>query len=543
MSRPWRVLMVYPRFVAETFWNFADACKLMGARYPAAPLGLITVAAMLPQTWDVRLVNRNTEDLTDNDLDWADLVMTGGMLPQQADTLVLINMCRAHNKPVVVGGPDATSSPHIYRSADFRVLGEAEGIIDEFITAWEAGHRSGTFVAPKFDIDVTKSPIPRFDLLKFDQYLYIGVQYSRGCPFTCEFCDIIELYGRVPRSKATPQILAELETLYALGYRGHVDFVDDNLIGNKKALKLFLPELKNWQEARNYPFEFSTEASVNLADDDSLLQMMRSANFFGVFVGIESPDPETLVAMKKKQNTRRDLVASIHKIYAAGMFVTAGFILGFDSEKASVSDAVVEFIEDSAIPMCMVGLLYALPNTQLTRRLANEGRLHLGHDVAAVTGGDQCTTGLNFETLRPLRDVLEDYKRVLEQIYEPTAYAGRLERFASLLNREGSRRDLPEGDVRGQTSVLELMHRVVTALPETREPFWRVFTACARDNLSAVRIVVAFMVLYLHLRPFSRLVIAAIDRRIAELDGQAPPIEGKPSAVACREAIPAEPIA
>ena len=205
--RSCRVLMVYPRFVAETFWNFADACKLMGARYPAAPLGLITVAAMLPQTWDVRLVNRNTEELTDEDCDWADLVMTGGMLPQQADTLFLINMCRAHNKPVVVGGPDATSSPHIYRSADFRVLGEAEGIINEFITAWEAGHRSGTFVAPKFDIDVTKSPIPRFDLLKFDHYLYIGVQYSRGCPFTCEFCDIIELYGRVPRSKATPQIL------------------------------------------------------------------------------------------------------------------------------------------------------------------------------------------------------------------------------------------------------------------------------------------------------------------------------------------------
>jgi radical SAM superfamily enzyme YgiQ (UPF0313 family) len=390
--------MVYPRFVAESFWNFADACELMGARYPAAPLGLITVAAMLPRTWDVRLVNRNTEDLTDDDFDWADLVMTGGMLPQQADTLALINMCRANNKPVVVGGPDVTSSPHIYRSADFRVLGEAEGIINEFITAWEGGHRSGTFAAPKFDIDVTKSPIPGFDLLKFDQYLYIGVQYSRGCPFTCEFCDIIELYGRVPRSKATPQILAELETLYALGYRGHVDFVDDNLIGNKKTLKQFLPELKNWQEARNYPFEFSTEASVNLADDDSLLQMMRAANFFGVFVGIESPDPETLVAMKKKQNTRRDLVASIHKIYAAGMFVTAGFILGFDSEKASVSDAVVEFIEDSAVPMCMVGLLYALPNTQLTRRLAKEGRLHLGHDVAAATGGDQCTTGLNFDT-------------------------------------------------------------------------------------------------------------------------------------------------
>jgi hypothetical protein len=533
--------MVYPRFVAETFWNFAEACKLMGARYPAAPLGLITVAAMLPQQWEVRLVNRNTEELTEDDLDWADLVMTGGMLPQQADTLALVDMCRTHNKPVVVGGPDATSSPHIYRSADFRVLGEAEGVINEFVTAWETGHRSGTFVAPKFDIDVTRSPIPRFDLLKFDHYLYIGVQYSRGCPFTCEFCDIIELYGRVPRSKATPQVLAELETLYALGYRGHIDFVDDNLIGNKKALKLFLPELKTWQQARNYPFEFSTEASVNLADDDSLLQMMRAANFFGVFVGIESPDPETLVAMKKKQNTRRDLVASIHKIYAAGMFVTAGFILGFDSEKASVSDAVVEFIEDSAIPMCMVGLLYALPDTQLTRRLANKGRLHPDHDVAATTGGDQCTTGLNFDTLRPLRDILEDYKRVLERIYEPTAYAGRLERLASLLDRSNSRRGLPDGDLRSRINILELMHRVVTTLPETREPFWRAFAACARENVSAVRIIVAFMVLYLHLGPFSRLVIAAIDRRIAALDGQTLSIEGRLSAspVASTEAMSA----
>ena len=521
MSCSCRVLMIYPRFVAETFWNFAEACKLMGARYPAAPLGLITVAAMLPKNWDIKLINRNTEELTDADFDWADLVMTGGMLPQQADTLLLIEWGHARLKPVVVGGPDATSSPHVYQSADFRVLGEAEGIINEFITAWEAGARGGTFTAPKFDIDVTRSPIPRFDLLKFDHYLYVGVQYSRGCPFTCEFCDIIELYGRVPRTKATSQILAELDTLYALGYRGHVDFVDDNLIGNKKALKLFLPELRNWQEAHNYPFELSTEASVNIADDDNLLQTMRAANFFCVFVGVESPDPETLVSMKKKQNTRRNLVESIHKIYAAGMFVTAGFIVGFDTEKVSVSDSIVEFIEDAAIPVCMVGLLYALPNTQLTRRLASEGRLHLGHELASMSGGDQCTTGLNFDTLRPLRDVLTDYKRVLERVYTPDAYARRLERLATLLDRSGCRRGLSEGDLRGRISVLELMHRIVTTLPETRTPFWRVFAACANNNLSALRIIVALMTLYLHLRPFSRLVVAAIDRRISVLDDEA----------------------
>lgn len=517
-----RVLLVYPRFVSETFWNFAEACELMGARYPAAPLGLITVAAMLPPHWEVRFVDRNTEDLTETDLGWADMVMTGGMLPQQADSLALIELCRRRKLPVVVGGPDPTSSPHIYERADFRVLGEAEGILNEFIAAWDAGTRTGTFTAPKFQADVTTSPIPRFDLIKFENYLYVGVQYSRGCPFTCEFCDIIELYGRVPRTKATPQILAELDRLYALGHRGHVDFVDDNLIGNKKALKLFLPHLKAWQEEHDYPFEFSTEASVNLSDDDELLRMMRDAGFFGVFVGIESPDPATLVLMKKKQNTRRNLVDSIHKIYRAGMFVTGGFIIGFDNEKTDVGESLAEFIELSAIPVAMVGLLYALPNTQLTRRLVKEGRLHPNHDVAATTGGDQCTTGLNFDTLRPLRDVLRDYKRVLQTIYAPEAYAARLQRLASLLDRSKSRRDLPTaGDTRGKAGAMQMMHRIVTALPEAREPFMRVLMTCARENPDATRIIVKLMAMYLHLGPFSRRVIAEIDRRI-EADVVAP---------------------
>ena len=510
-----RVLLIYPRFVSETFWNFAEACELMGARYPAAPLGLITVAAMLPPHWEVRLVDRNTEDLTEADLAWADMIMTGGMLPQQADTLALIELCRRHDRPVVVGGPDATSSPHIYKQADFRVLGEAEGVLSDFVAAWDAGKRDGTFTAPKFQVDVTKSPMPRFDLLNLEYYLYIGVQYSRGCPFTCEFCDIIELYGRLPRTKTTLQILAELDRLYALGYRGHVDFVDDNLIGNKKALKQFLPKLKEWQQEHDYPFEFSTEASVNLADDDELLHMMRDANFFALFIGIESPDPETLVAMSKKQNTRRNLVESIGKIYQAGMFVTAGFIVGFDSEKTDVGNSIAHFIDLSAIPVAMVGLLYALPNTRLTRRLAKEGRLHANHDIAATTGGDQCTTGLNFDTLRPLGAVLEDYKRVLDTIYQPAAYAARLQRLASLLDRSGSPRSVPTGDLRGRVGAMELVHRIVSALPETREPFWRVFTSCARENPNATRIIVGLMAMYLHLGPFSRRVIAEIDRRIA----------------------------
>ncbi len=511
-----RVLLVYPRFSAATFWNFTVACELVGARYPAAPLGLITLAATLPAHWDIRLVNRNTEELTGADLDWADIVMTGGMLAQQVDTLELIALGRAHGKPVAVGGPDPTSSPEVYAAADFRVLGEVEGIIGEFIAAWEAGERSGCFTAPKFTIDVTQSPIPRFDLLKFEHYLYVGVQYSRGCPFTCEFCDIIELYGRVPRAKTTPQMLAELEALYQLGYRGHVDFVDDNLIGNKKALRTFLPELAAWLKARDYPFEFSTEASINMADDDELLKLMRAANFFAVFVGIESPDPKTLVHTKKKQNTRRNLADSVHKIYRAGMFVTAGFIVGFDSEEVSMADAMADFIEESTIPVCMVGLLYALPNTQLTRRLAVAGRLHPNHDVASPELSDQCTATLNFDTLRPLPEILRDYRRILERVYEPSAFAGRLERLSDMLDCAG-RPGLPEGDKRLKAS-LGMVHEIISRMPEARQPFWQTFVKCGKSNPAALRYIVMLMAFYLHLGPFARKVIAAIDVRLAELD-------------------------
>ena len=386
LQRACNALLIYPRFAGDTFWNFGAACELFGARYPTAPLGLITVAALMPSHWNIRLIDRNVEELDDSDIAWADLVMTGGMLPQQNDLLEIIELSRAQGKPVAIGGPAATSVPHVFARANFQILGEVEDVFASFVEAWEAGARDGIFQAKKFEIDVQKTPIPRFDLLKFDHYLYIGVQFSRGCPFTCEFCDIIELYGRVPRTKAIGQMLAELDTLYALGYRGHVDFVDDNLIGNKKAVKAFLPELKAWLVRNDYPFEFTTEASVNLADDPELLRLMHEANFVGVFVGIESPDPETLVQMRKKQNTRRNLAESVHKIYEAGMFVTAGFIVGFDTEKTGVADAMVELIEDAAIPVCMVGLLYALPNTQLTRRLTKEGRLHPAPEFSAEPG-------------------------------------------------------------------------------------------------------------------------------------------------------------
>jgi radical SAM superfamily enzyme YgiQ (UPF0313 family) len=526
-----RVLLVAPRFTGQSYWNFSEPCELYGRQFPAPPLGLITVAALLPQSWECRLVNRNTEPLQDSDLDWADLVMTGGMLPQRSDILRVVELAHSRGKPAAVGGPDVTSSPEGYGAADFRVLGEAEGIIDDFVAAWDAGVRRGDFEAEKFTTDVTRTPVARFDLLKREQYIYYGVQFARGCPFTCEFCDIIELYGRVPRVKTKEQMLAELDTLYALGYRGHVDFVDDNFIGNKKAVKVFLPHLIAWQKERGYPFEFSTEASVNLADDDALLGLMREANFFTIFVGIESPDTETLKSMQKKQNTRRSLAESVHKIIRAGIFVNAGFILGFDSEQDSVADAMIDCIEATAIPFCTVGLLFALAGTQLTRRLAREGRLFAPDDwlTRLVEGnfGDESVGGLNFATARPRRDILEDYRRVLASIYQPRSYYRRVQTVARLLNRpvfdrSGRRGPAPPslfGIPRRDLAVLgRLVWRIATRHPATLWSFCKAFGETAWRNPRALPAVGMLAAFYLHLRPFSDYVVAEVDRQIAEID-------------------------
>ncbi|WP_291363439.1 B12-binding domain-containing radical SAM protein [Acetobacter sp. UBA5411] len=524
MTDSCKVLMIFPLFNAGSFWNYKEACDLAGARYPAAPLGLITVAALLPKNWEIRLTNRNTELLTDADFAWADMVMTGGMLPQRNDAVQIIERCRIAGKPVVVGGPDVTSSPDIYAAANFQVLGEAEEIMADFIMAWRNGLRRGVFKAPMGKTDVTLSPLPRFDLLKLDQYLHVGVQFSRGCPFNCEFCDIIELYGRVPRTKTNEQVLAELNALYALGYRGHVDFVDDNLIGNKKALRKFLPDLKRWQDDKRFPFEFSTEASINLADDPELLDDLAESNFFAVFVGIESPDTDTLVMTQKKQNTRRSLQQSIATIHRAGIFVNAGFIVGFDSEKGSVAAGMIDCIEDTAIPVCMVGLLYALPTTQLTRRLLDEGRLF--SDDRQPQSGDQCTAGLNFETKRPRRDVLDDYRTVLKAIYEPAAYFDRVRRLGRMLGRKRAHRMI-RGDLR---SFVRLLFRIHRAGPGTGRQFWRMLLDCALHNPKALPYVIMTSALYLHLGPFSRQVIGDIDREIANIDQghwQPPPLQQK----------------
>jgi radical SAM superfamily enzyme YgiQ (UPF0313 family) len=417
----------------------------------------------------------------------------------------VIALAQNSGKTVIIGGPDVTSSPEAYEIADIRVLGEAENIIDDFIGSWRRGERSGLFEKPRYQVDITKTPIPRFDLLKKSHYIYPTVQFSRGCPFMCEFCDIIELYGRVPRTKMPEQMLAELDRLYELGWRGHLDFVDDNLIGNKKAVKAFLPHLIEWQKKHKYPFMLSTEASLNLADDPQLLDLMKQANFFAVFVGIESADEETLVHTQKKQNTRRSIPESVHRIYEAGIFVAAGFIVGFDTEKGGVANSLIRCIEDARIPIANVSLLYALAGTQLTRRLEREQRLRPDYEVdRRGNAGDFALAGLNFEPVRPRRDILSDFAAVLGSIYEPKTYFARARRMVLSLNRInlGFAIQLRDSGLEFD-KFIRIMWHITRHRPEMRGYVWRLLGECMVRNPRAVRAVMTMSLFHLFLGPLA----------------------------------------
>jgi radical SAM superfamily enzyme YgiQ (UPF0313 family) len=516
MGRPTRCLLVYPEFTLPSFWNFRVTCELRGAKYPSPPLGLITVAALLPREWDLRLVDCNVEKLTDAHLAWADLVFTGGMLPQQVSCLRVVKRAQALGKTVVVGGPDATSSPHIFEHAEHLITGEAEVTLPRWLADFQAGKAERRYEAGTEKADMTASPQPRFDLLKFDNYLYPSIQFGRGCPFVCEFCDIIELFGRVPRLKTTEQMLAELDRIYAMGYRGHLNFVDDNFVGNKRDVKKFMPKLIEWQEAHNWPFELSTEASINIADDDELLGQMQQAGFASLFVGIESPDEETLRHMQKKQNTKRKLAESLEKIYAHGMFVNTGYIIGFDTERASVAEGMLELIEASATPVNMVGLLFALPNTQLARRLQREGRLfeHWDRMPEDLECGDQCAIGINFTSLRPRLDILRDYRQVVDQSFEPRSYFGRVERVSLMMNCAGKKlRQNLRDHIRDLTGLARLTWRMGVVSP-LRGLYWKTMARVARKNPKGIRYTVALLGLYLHFGPFRDFVLEHMNKAI-----------------------------
>lgn len=506
-----KCLLIYPRFIFQSFWNYRKTCELLGASYPAAPLGMATVAALLPESWNLKFIDCNVEELKESDIKWADIIFSGGMISQQIEHLRLIAETKSYNKIHVVGGPDPSSSPHFYNVADHLVLGEAEITLPEFLKDFSEGKAKHIYLPEDKKADISESPIPRFDLIKFDRYLHVGIQFSRGCPFNCEFCDIIELFGRVPRVKRPEQVISEIQRLYDLGYRGHIDIVDDNFVSNKKAVGHLLRQMADWQKKHNWPFEFSIEASINLADDEELLTLMQEVGFSSCFVGIETPDEKVLLATQKKVNLNRSIPESIHRIYQHGMIVNAGYIVGFDGEKSSVANNILRCIEETFVPANMVGLLFALPNTQMTRRLASEGRLNEDFDKAWDDFGDQCMFGLNYKTLRPREDILSDFRHILAEAYKPEQYFKRIRELIPLLDCSKKRLNLPfKTHIKNLRGFLKL----ITAMgfkASYRMHFWRTLFCCSIKNRKALRYGVVLMALYLHFGFFIKKVLESVD--------------------------------
>ena len=460
-----KVLLVNPEF-PDTYWSFRHALPFEGKRCAFPPLGLLTVSALLPRSWERILVDLNIERLKSSDIEWADMVFATAMLVQKDSLRQVVERCKARDKRVVLGGPYVTTTIEDLPAADHIFKGEAETTLPQFIEDLAHGCAKPSYeVAERPPLSLT--PRADFHLAKLKRYSAMSVQYSRGCPFSCEFCDIIEIYGRVPRTKSNQQMLSEFDALRNLGWRGKLFIVDDNFIGNKKNVRTLLPDLARWQKAHGYPFSLITESSLNLADDEALLANMRDAGFTSIFVGIETPVEESLKEAQKSQN-RGNLLESVEKIQSYGMEVMAGFIVGFDNDPADIFQRQIDFIRRSAIPLAMVGLLNALPETQLWKRLDREGRL-LGE-----ASGNNTVCTFNFKTRMDPAVLIRGYQSIMRTIYSPREY---YERARQSMKRTARQFSVPHnhGVVSGLVSLMRVFFRL-GILDRERVEFWRFFT-------------------------------------------------------------------
>ena len=430
-----RILMVYPEFF-PTYWGMQYYLPLVNRKALMPPLGLITIAAMCPPEWEIRVVDMNCGPLTDEDLAWADLILFSAMLPQKTTMFKAAERCRRAGKFLICGGPYPTACPEECKPYfDVVIMNEGEVTWPMFLEDVKDGHYLPLYTSEEKP-DVTQTPCPRFDLLRnIYDYAIIPIQFSRGCPFQCEFCDIIVMYGRRPRTKTPQQLCAELDAVNATGFRGSVFIVDDNFIGNKREVFKLLPEIKSWNEAHGNPFYFGTEASVNLAEDPELVRQMVESGFIWVFMGIETPSTESLKETKKFQNTRGSLVDLVKIVQHAGLLVYGGFIIGFDSDSEDIFDRQIEFIRQAAIPSVMLGPLVALPGTPLYKRMKQEGRL-----VASIDDHNRTTASgyTNILTKIPHKQLTEGHLKILKTIYNPAEYFERTAEAFSRLPRSKS---------------------------------------------------------------------------------------------------------
>ncbi|MCX6024725.1 MAG: B12-binding domain-containing radical SAM protein [Chloroflexi bacterium] len=415
------ILLIYPEF-PDTFWSFRYALRFIRKKAVSPPLGLLTVAAMLPQEWDKRLVDLNVTSLADKDLAWADYAFVSAMQVQRESTLRVIDRCNRAGVKVVAGGPLFSSDIEHPAGVESFVLNEAELTLPQFLEDLRLGSLRQVYTTNEF-ADLSGSPVPLWNLANMKHYDTMSLQFSRGCPYQCEFCNVTVLLGHRPRTKQAAQVIAELDSLYATGWRGNVFFVDDNFIGNKKVLKEeVLPALIAWRRGKS-GLPFNTEVSINLADDEELLHLMAEAGFDTVFVGIETPDEESLAECHKFQNRNRDLAASVGHIQRAGLRVQAGFIVGFDSDTPSIFQRQIDFIQKTGIVTAMVGLLQAPYGTPLYQRLKREGRLRKTMSGDNVDGSTNIIPKMDMATLR------EGYRKILRSIYAPEVYYQRVRSF------------------------------------------------------------------------------------------------------------------
>lgn len=415
------ILLVYPEF-PDTFWSFKYALEFVGKRAALPPLGLLTVAAMLPKEWSVRLVDTNVRSLTVRDLAWADAAFISAMGVQRDTARRIAVRCRAAGLRVVAGGPLFASEHDQFEEVDHFVLNEAELTLPPFLEDFARGRARRVYATSAF-ADLRQTPMPAWELLDLRRYATMGIQFSRGCPYDCDFCNVTALLGHRVRTKTPAQVLGELDRLYALGWRGDVFFVDDNFIGNRHILKTeLLPALVDWRKGKSGNLLF-TEATINLADDPSLMELMVRAGFSKVFIGIETPDEHCLAECRKMQNANRDLVADVKRMQRAGLQVQGGFIVGFDHDRPSIFQRQIDFIQKSGIVTAMVGLLQAPAGTRLYERLKREGRLRAESSGDNVDGSTNIIPAMNLDTLKA------GYRRILDYIYAPGPYYQRIRTF------------------------------------------------------------------------------------------------------------------
>lgn len=427
-----KILLLYPKF-PKTFWSFKYAIPFIGKKSVFPPFGLLTVAALLPSDWEKKLIDLNVQKLNEKDLQWADLVFISAMVIQKESVKKVIKLIKRFDKKIIAGGPlFTTGHEEFLENIDYFVLGEGEATLPLFIEDFKTGDLKKIYKPNRWP-DISKAPIPSWELIDMKKYASMGIQLSRGCPFNCEFCDIILLNGRTPRVKNKEQILNELNTLYQRGWRGSVFFVDDNFLGNKLKLKgEILPAIIKWMEEKKYPFIFNTQISINLADDKELMELMTKAGFTTVFIGIESPNEESLKECGKFQNINRNLLESVRIIQNHGLQVQAGFILGFDKDTPSIFDRMILFVQRSGILTAMVGLLQAAPKTRLWERLKMEKRL------LKQPTGDNTDCTINFRPKMKLDSLIKGYKRVITNIYSPKNYYQRLITFLKEYRPKGN---------------------------------------------------------------------------------------------------------